>query len=91
MAHAEPTGLVVGLQERGFDEHFPAGDDTAGLQDALDLGQHRLGVGNVHENRMAVGDVKVVVLEGKIGHVADVEGRVGMSARLGGGPGEMNL
>ena len=50
-----------------------------GLQDALHLGQHGLGIRDVHEDVVAVGHVKVAVLKGQGGNVADVEHGVVLS------------
>ena len=83
--------LAAGFQERGFDEHFTAGDDAAGFQYPFHLGQHRPCVENVHENGVAVGDVEHVVFEGKGRNVSNVEGRVGVSTCPGGGPCHANL
>ena len=49
------------------------------------------GVRDVHQDGVAMGDIKGVVLKGKIGHIANVEGGVGVTAGRGGGPGQANL
>ena len=49
------------------------------------------GVGHVHQHGVAVGDVEGVVVEGKIGHVPDAEGRVGVSAGSRRGTGQVDL
>ena len=70
---------------------FAAGDDAARLQNPLDLGQDRRRVGHVHQHGVAVGDVEGVVVEGKIGHVPNAEGRVGVSAGSRRGTGQVDL
>ena len=68
------------LQERRRDDELAGGDDAAGLQHPHHLCQRRLSIRDVHEHRVAVGDVEVAVVEGQRGHVADVERRVVVAA-----------
>ena len=58
---------------------------------SYDLGGEEPAFSDAVEESDVLGGVVEVILEGEVGHVADVEGCVGVAACLGGGSGEGDL